>query len=148
MFNFTRLSALRPISLSIVIALLLALSFGAYAFATGNVISACARRDGEVYLIGSGFQRATCARGDQAITWNIQGVQGPKGDKGDPGALGKDGAPGTQLTSANFYVIVRGPFTVNKGEVLASASGALVQLISQLPVDLTFSMQPVAGSTG
>jgi hypothetical protein len=93
-FKFKQLSAIRPISLSIVIALFLALSFGTYAFATGNVITACARRDGEVYLIGSGFQRATCARGDQAITWNIQGLQGPKGDKGDPGVPGKDGAPG------------------------------------------------------
>jgi hypothetical protein len=129
MLNFNRLSALRPISLSIVIALFLALSFGTYAFATGNVITAWARRDGEVYLIGSGFQRATCARGDQAITWNIQGLQGPKGDKGDPGVPGKDGAPGpqgapgTQLSKGNFYTIVRGPFTVNKGEVSSFGIG-------------------------
>ena len=120
MFTINRLFALRPISLSIVIALFVVFSFGAYAFATSGVITACAKRDGEVYLIGTGFQRATCARGDQALTWNIQG---PKGDKGDPGAAGKDGAPGpqgapgTQLTHANFYTIVRGPFTVNKGEV-------------------------------
>ena len=129
MFTINRLSALRPISLSILIALLLALSFGAYAFATGNVISACAKRDGEVYLIGTGFLWATCMRGDQPLTWNIQGVQGPKGDKGDPGAPGKDGAPGpqgapgTQLTNANFYIIVRGPFTVNKGEVSSFGIG-------------------------
>ena len=90
---FNRLPALLPISLSFVIALLLALSFGAYAFATSGVITACAKRDGEVYLIGTGFQRATCARGDLALSWNIQG---PKGDKGDPGAPGKDGAPGLQ----------------------------------------------------
>jgi len=101
-------------------------SFGAYAFATSGVITACAKRDGEVYLIGAGFQRATCARGDQALTWNIQG---PKGDKGDPGAPGKDGAPGpqgtpgNQLTPANFYTIVRGPFTVNKGEVSSFGIG-------------------------
>ena len=93
MFSFSRLSALRPVSLLIVIALLLALSFGAYAFATGNVITACAKKDGEVYLIGTGFQRATCARGDLALTWNIQG---PKGDKGDPGATGPVGPQGPQ----------------------------------------------------
>ena len=89
MFTINRLSALRPISLLIAIAFLLALSFGAYAFATGNVISACARKDGSVYLVGTGFLWATCMRGDQPLTWNIQG---PKGDKGDPGAPGKDGA--------------------------------------------------------
>ena len=71
MFIFNRLSALRPISLSIVIALLLVFSFGAYAFATGNVITACAKRDGDVYLIGAGFQRTACAHGDQALTWNV-----------------------------------------------------------------------------
>ena len=126
MFMFNRLSALRPISLSIVIALVLAVSFGTYAFATGSVITACAKKNGEVYLIGTGFQRATCARGDQPLTWNIQGL---KGDKGDPGAPGKDGAPGpqgtpgTQLTHANFYIIVRGPFTVNKGEVSSFGIG-------------------------
>ena len=129
MLNFNRLSALRPISLSIVIALFLALSFGAYAFATGNVITACAKRDGEVYLIGAGFQRASCARGDQALTWNVQGIQGPKGDKGDSGVPGKDrapgpqGVPGTQLTMGNFYTIVGGPFTVNKGEVSSFGIG-------------------------
>jgi hypothetical protein len=126
MFIFNSVSALRPISLSIVIALLLVFSFGAYAFATSGVIIACTKRDGEVYLIGTGFQHATCARGDQALTWN---VQGPKGDKGDPGAPGKDGAPGpqgtpgSQLTHANFYIIVRGPFTVNKGEVSSFGIG-------------------------
>ena len=67
MFTFNRLSALRPISLSIVIALFVVFSFGAYAFATSGVITACAKRDGEVYLIGTGFQRATFARGDQAL---------------------------------------------------------------------------------
>ena len=121
-----RLSALSPVLLSVIIVLCGVFGFGAYAFATGNVITACAKRDGEVYLIGAGFQRATCARGDQALTWNIQG---PKGDKGDPGAPGKDGAPGaqgapgTQLTNANFYIIVRGPFTVNKGEVSSFGIG-------------------------
>ena len=93
MFIFNRLSALRPISLSIVIALLLVFSFGTYAFATGNVITACAKRDGDVYLIGAGFQRSACARGDQALTWN---VQGPKGDKGDPGAQGRGGRKGSR----------------------------------------------------
>jgi hypothetical protein len=129
MFISNRLSALRPISLLIVVALLVVFSFGAYAFATGNVITACAKKNGEVYLIGAGFQRAACERGDQALTWNVQGVQGPKGDQGDPGAPGKDGAPGpqgapgTQLTRANFYTIVRGPFTVNKGEVSSFGIG-------------------------
>ena len=129
MFNFNRLPALRPISLSILIALLFVVSFGAYAYATGNVITACAKKDGEVYLIGTGWQRASCARGDQALTWNVQGTQGPKGDKGDPGVPGKDGAPGpqgapgTQLTMDNFYTIVRGPFTVNKGEVSSFGIG-------------------------
>jgi hypothetical protein len=126
---FNRLSALRPISLSIVIALLLVVSFGAYAYATGNAITACAKQNGEVYLIGAGFQRAACLRGDQPLSWNVQGVQGPKGDNGDPGTPGKDGAPGpqgapgTQLTHANFYTIVRGPFTVNKGEVSSFGIG-------------------------
>ena len=129
MFILNRLSALRPITISILIVLLLAFSFGAYAFATGNVITACARKDGSVYLIGAGFLRAACVRGDQPLTWNVQGVQGPKGDKGDPGVPGKDGAPGpqgtpgTQLTHANFYTIVRGPFTVNKGEVSSFGIG-------------------------
>ena len=70
MFIFNRLSALRPISLSIVIALLLVFSFAAV-LATGNVITACAKRDGDVYLIGAGFQRTACAHGDQALTWNV-----------------------------------------------------------------------------
>ena len=149
---FNRLSALRPISLLIVIALLLAVSFGAYAYATGNVITACAKKNGEVYLIGAGFQRAACLRGDQSLTWNVQGVQGPKGDKGDPGAPGKDGAPGpqgapgTQLTNANFYIIVRGPFTVNKGEVSSFGIGCASS--TELQVDLTLQAQLVAESIG
>ena len=96
MFMFNRLSALRPISLSIVIALVLAVSFGTYAFATGSVIRACAKKNGEVYLIGTGFQRATCARGDQPLTWNIQGLKGDKGDPGATGPIGPQGPAGTQ----------------------------------------------------
>jgi hypothetical protein len=76
-----------------------------------------------VYLIGAGFQRATCARGDQALTWNIQGNKGDTGDPGKDGAPGPQGAPGSQLTQANFYTIVRGPFTVNKGEVSSFGIG-------------------------
>jgi hypothetical protein len=39
------------------------------------------------------------------------------------GAPGPQGAPGTQLTMGNFYTIVRGPFTVNKGEVSSFGIG-------------------------
>ena len=49
-----------------------------------------------MYLIGAGFQRATCAHGDQLLTWNIQGLRGDKGDPGATGPVGPQGPAGPQ----------------------------------------------------
>lgn len=67
-----------------------------YTHAAGTAITVCVRRDGLVYVIGDGFRRADCRRGDQLLTWNVQGPPGPQGPAGPAGANGTPGAVGPQ----------------------------------------------------
>ena len=71
-----------------IVAPILALGTWTYTRAVGSQITACADKTGLVFVVGDGFARTKCLRGQQLLTWNIQGLQGPKGDKGDAGASG------------------------------------------------------------
>ena len=49
-----------------------------YLKAEGGVITVCAGNSGTMYMIGDGFKKTTCSKGEQLISWNIQGIPGPK----------------------------------------------------------------------
>ncbi|MFL5947257.1 MAG: lamin tail domain-containing protein [Gaiellaceae bacterium] len=60
--------------------------------ATG-VINACFKKPGgRVRVVNSPGQ---CRRGEQAVSWNIQGPEGPRGATGPAGPAGPPGAPGS-----------------------------------------------------
>lgn len=62
-----------------------------YAQVTPATIKACVNKSGIAFIVGEGFQRQNCFRGEKLISWNIQG---PKGDTGEPGEQGPQGEPG------------------------------------------------------
>src|SRR6266852_5735427 len=64
---------------------LLVLGLWTYTRAAGAEITACVNKSGEVYVIGTGFEKANCSKNETLLSW---GIQGPKGDKGDPGSTG------------------------------------------------------------
>jgi hypothetical protein len=86
---------LSPLQLFILSALVVSLVATAYVYASGTVISACAKKNGDLYLIGPGFQFSQCKAGDTPITWNNEGPSGPAGPPGKDGADGHDGTPGS-----------------------------------------------------
>jgi hypothetical protein len=59
--------------------------------ATG-VINACVKKPGGRVRVVSG--PAQCRRGEQAVSWNVQGPEGPRGATGPAGPAGPAGAPG------------------------------------------------------
>jgi Lamin Tail Domain/Collagen triple helix repeat (20 copies) len=61
--------------------------------ATG-VINACVKRPGGRVRIVSGPER--CRRGEQAVSWNVQGPAGPRGATGPEGPAGPTGAAGAR----------------------------------------------------
>jgi len=64
--------------------------------ATSQVINACVKNNGTIYLVDAG----SCKKNETKITWNVEGPpgatgpQGPKGDPGPQGEKGDTGAPG------------------------------------------------------
>jgi hypothetical protein len=76
------------------LALFIALGGSAYAVSGGSpgMIRACVSRNG-VFHAPRGGQ---CARGQQMLVWNQQGLKGPKGDPGTAGAQGQPGSQGAQ----------------------------------------------------
>ena len=86
------LSSTRFVALLAVFVIGLAISGAIYVRAVGGEIKACVNTSGAVYIIGDGFKKTACAKGEQLLSWSIQGPQGeagpqgPKGDKGDVGA--------------------------------------------------------------
>jgi len=60
--------------------------------ATG-VINACVKKPGGRVRVVSG--PGQCRRGEQAVSWNIQGPEGPRGATGPAGPAGPPGAPGS-----------------------------------------------------
>ena len=105
-----RAIAATPLYLVISLIAGLVLGIGSFAFATSTTISACAKRDGSVYLIGTGFRYASCLRGDTPLSWNTQGLKGDTGAQGPvgaastvPGPKGDKGDPGTNGTSLHLF---------------------------------------------
>jgi hypothetical protein len=89
------------------------LSGAIYARAVGGEIKACVNTSGAVYIIGDGFKKTTCAKGEQLLSWNQQGPKGDQGDKGDTGDQGLQGASGNILhlfdgSGQDLGVLVRG----------------------------------------
>lgn len=81
-------------SLIIVSVLMIILGTWTYINAEGGTISVCAGTTGTMYMVGSGFKKTTCSKGEQLISWNIQGVKGDKGDTGEQGPQGLKGDKG------------------------------------------------------
>jgi Lamin Tail Domain/Collagen triple helix repeat (20 copies) len=58
-----------------------------------GVINACVKKPGGRVRVVSG--PGQCRRGEQAVSWNIQGPAGPRGETGPAGPAGPPGAPGS-----------------------------------------------------
>ena len=132
MQNHFRLQS--PVAATIAIILAAVFGIATFAYATGTVITACAEKNGNIYLIGTGFRQAKCEKGDTPLSWNIQGLQGlqgPKGEKGDPGAQGLFGFVSSTTIVTNYatglgqegyiYVDVDCP----QGALVLSGGGAI-----------------------
>jgi hypothetical protein len=76
-----------------------------YARAVGGEIQACVNSSGALYIIGEGFKKTTCGKGEQLISWNQQGPQGEQGIQGEQGPKGDKGEPGT---SGNVLYVIDG----------------------------------------
>jgi hypothetical protein len=83
----------------LLVALPLALAAGAALAAersperrANGVINACVKKPGGRVRIVSGPRQ--CRRGEQAVSWNVQGPEGPRGATGPTGATGPAGPPG------------------------------------------------------
>ena len=92
MQNHFRLQSLPSVGFAVIVVTMLGIA--TFAYATGTVITACAERNGTIYLIGTGFRQSKCEKGDSPISWNTQGQQGSKGDIGPVGPMGATGTPG------------------------------------------------------
>jgi hypothetical protein len=71
-----------------------------------GVINACYGKSGAVRVIDA-QAGASCAKGEQSLTWNQQGEQGPPGapgEKGETGDQGDQGLPGVPGASGISHV--------------------------------------------
>ena len=63
-----------------------------------GVIFACAQKQGGRLRVVGGA--GSCRRGEQPLSWNIQGPQGKRGPSGEAGSQGPAGASGAQGAAA------------------------------------------------
>lgn len=95
------------------------LGIGAYSIAQATMgqLTACVDKNGDSRLIIEGFtKKQTCQKGEQLISWNLNGtpgIQGPKGETGSQGPIGLTGSQGsTGKDGVNGVIGLTGP----KGE--------------------------------
>ena len=94
------------ITTSIVVACLLFVGIWSFVRAqNAGVLTACVNRTGTMRILDTSKPTNKCLRGENQISWNIQGLtglqgpqgeQGLKGDKGEDGEKGDTGAQGLQ----------------------------------------------------
>lgn len=77
---------------AILTSLVLVLGLWSYTRATGNAITACVAKSGEVHILLR--DNTACHNNETLLSWNITGQQGPKGDTGATGATGSQGVQG------------------------------------------------------
>ena len=120
-----------------------------FAAVTGNTITACISKDGEMKISQDG---TTCAKGQTLLSWNIQGPKGeqgatggtgPQGPQGDTGATGPHGPSG--LTGEQGLKGDPGP-TGQSGEK-GEAGNLTTQIITGTPVTISLSSEGNVYST-
>jgi len=84
----------RHTPLILLTALAVTASFWAFTQADGEVIQACASKNGLLHLIGAGFNADACKSNETPVSWSEQGIQGEKGDTGEQGEQGENGEAG------------------------------------------------------
>jgi len=84
----------RHTPLILLTALAVTASFWAFTQADGEVIQACASKNGLLRLIGAGFKSDACKSNETPVSWSEQGIQGEKGDTGEQGEQGEKGEAG------------------------------------------------------
>lgn len=87
-----------------VVGVALVLGLWTYSQAAGNIITACVKKDGFIYVIGNGFRLTQCERNDTLLSWNIQGPKGDKGETGPQGLRGDKGDQGLKGDSGSINV--------------------------------------------
>ena len=68
-------------------------------------VRACVDPKGSIVIVGTGVP---CAKGDQALTWNIQGPAGPAGPagpQGSPGVSGYEVVAVQQMNTSNTLTV-------------------------------------------
>jgi len=85
------------------IGLSLVLGLWAYTKANGEEVTVCVGRNGLMHVIGEGFRRTECRRGETLLSWNTQGEKGDTGEQGEQGEKGDKGDDGEDGNEVHLF---------------------------------------------